>query len=47
MRESTIKDAKDLLETAHRRLNLDDVDEQDVEKALAKIEDAKNILSQQ
>jgi len=44
MKESTIKEARNSLDRAMSRLFLDDIDEEDVEKAVNHIEDAKNQL---
>jgi len=44
MRDSSIQTVKKNLDEAQQRLYLEDVDEQDVEKALHKVEKAKEQL---
>jgi len=44
MKDSTIEEAKSSLEKAMSRLFLDDLDDDDVEKTINHLEDAKNLL---
>jgi len=44
MDDSTLREARTALQKAQARLHLEDIDEQDVDKIISHIEDAKNQL---